>query len=360
MLAEILGRATGMPVIDAKDGEKVEAEHVYVMPSGASLTIRGGRLRLRRTGAADRERAPIDVFFNSLAEDQGEHAIGVVLSGGGHDGTLGIKAIKENGGLTVAQGTNVSRPRFTEMPSSAVAAGFVDLELPVEEIPERIIAYVRNWGAFDPEKPGDALAKIYGLLRTRTGHDFSEYKERTFQRRVQRRMQVVQTTKLEDYAEQLRKEPDEVHALFRDLLIGVTDFFRDAVAFQTLETLVIPKLFEGRGADDEVRVWVAGCSTGEEAYSLAILLREQCEKLVSPPKIQIFATDIDEQAMSIARAARYPANLVKEVSPERLKRFFVHETGTYRVVKELRDMCIFSTHRVIRDPAFSRLALISC
>ena len=360
MLAEILGRATRMPVVDAKDGERVEAEHVYVLPPSAILTIREGRLRLRRTSAADRERAPIDVFFNSLAEDQGEHAIGVVLSGGGHDGTLGIKAIKENGGLTVAQGTNVSRPRFTEMPSSAVAAGFVDLELPVEEIPERIIAYVRNWGAFDPEKPGDALAKIYGLLRTRTGHDFSEYKERTFQRRVQRRMQVVQTTKLEDYAEQLRKEPDEVHALFRDLLIGVTDFFRDAVAFQTLETLVIPKLFEGRGADDEVRVWVTGCSTGEEAYSLAILLREQCEKLVSPPKVQIFATDIDEQAMSVARAARYPANLVKEVSPDRLKRFFIHEAGTYRVVKELRDMCIFSTHSVIRDPPFSRLDLICC
>jgi len=360
MLAEILGRATRMPVVDAKDGERVEAEHVYVLPPSAILTIREGRLRLRRTGAADRERAPIDVFFNSLAEDQGEHAIGVVLSGGGHDGTLGIKAIKENGGLTVAQGTNVSRPRFTEMPSSAVAAGFVDLELPVEDIPKRIIAYIRNWGAFDPEKPGDALAKIYGLLRARTGHEFSEYKERTFQRRVQRRMQVVQTTKLEDYAERLQKEPDEVHALFRDLLIGVTDFFRDAAAFQTLETLVIPKLFESRGAEEEVRVWVTGCSTGEEAYSVAILLREQCEKLASPPKVQIFATDIDEQAMSVARAARYPANLVKEVSPDRLKRFFVHEAGIYRVVKELRDMCIFSTHSVIRDPPFSRLDLICC
>src|SRR6516165_5879913 len=184
MLAEILGRATGMPVIDAKDGEKVEAEHVYVMPSGASLTIRGGRLRLRRTGAADRERAPIDVFFSSLAEDQTEHAIGVVLSGGGHDGTLGLKAIKENGGLTVAQGSNVTRPRFAEMPSSAVAAGIVDLQLPVENIPERIIGYIRNWGAFETKPQGDALTSIHTLLRTRTGHDFSEYKERTFQRRV--------------------------------------------------------------------------------------------------------------------------------------------------------------------------------
>jgi two-component system CheB/CheR fusion protein len=360
MLAEILGRATRMPVVEAKDGERVEAEHVYVLPPGAILTIREGSLRLRRTGAADRERAPIDVFFNSLAEDQNEHAIGVVLSGGGHDGTLGIKAIKENGGLTIAQGSNISRPRFAEMPLSAVAAGFVDLELPVEDIPGRIVAYVRNWGAFDPQKPSDALANIHNVLRSRTGHDFSDYKERTFQRRVQRRMQVVQTTKIEDYVERLQKDPEEVHALFRDLLIGVTGFFRDAAAFQSLESLVAPKLFEGKDANDEVRVWVAGCSTGEEAYSIAILLREQCEKLLAAPKVQIFATDIDETAMGVARAARYPANAVKEVSPERLARFFVEESGAFQVIKEVRDMCIFSAHSVIRDPPFSRLDLISC
>jgi len=360
MLSEILGRATRMPVVDARGGEKVEAEHVYVLPPSAILTIRGGNLQLRRTGPTDRERAPIDVFFTSLAEDQAEHAIGIVLSGGGHDGTLGLKAIKENGGLTIAQGTNVTRPRFAEMPSSAVAAGIVDLELPVETIPERIIGYVRNWGAFDTEHRGNALTTIFNLLRTRTGHDFREYKERTFQRRVQRRMQVVQTTKLEDYAERLQREPDEVSALFRDLLIGVTDFFRDTTAYQALETLVIPKLFEGKGADDEVRVWIAGCSTGEEAYSIAILLREHIERSLSPPKVQVFATDIDEIGMGVARAAQYPASVVKEVSPERLRRFFVHEAGTYRVVKELRDMCIFSAHSVIRDPPFSRLDLISC
>ena len=360
MLSEILGRATRMPVVEAQDGDRVEAEHVYVLPPSAILTIRDARLQLRRTGRADRERAPIDVFFNSLADDQAEYAIGVVLSGGGTDGTLGLKAIKEHGGLTIAQGSNVTRPRFAEMPLSAVASGFVDLELPVEDIAERIIAYVRNWGAFDPERPGDALTKIHALLRNRTGHDFSDYKERTFQRRVQRRMQVLQTTKLEEYTERLEKQPDEVNALFRDLLIGVTDFFRDAAAFRALETLVVPKLFEGKGADDEVRVWVAGCSTGEEAYSIAILLREYCETLIAAPKVQVFATDIDEVAMGVARAARYPASVVKEVSPERLRRFFVHEAGAYRVVKELRDMCIFSTHNVIRDPPFSRLDLISC
>jgi two-component system CheB/CheR fusion protein len=360
MLAEILGRASRMPVTNAQNGEKVEAQHVYVLPPGAILTIHGGRLRLRRTGTDNRERAPIDVFFNSLAEDQGEHAIGIVLSGGGSDGTLGLKAIKENGGLTVAQGANLSRPRFAEMPTSAVAAGFVDLLLPVEDMPERILAYVRDWDAFDPERPGNALSKIHSLLRARTGHDFSGYKERTFQRRVQRRMQVVQTTGLEDYVERLQKQPDEVNALFRDLLIGVTDFFRDAEAFHALETLFIPKLFEGKAAEDEVRVWVPGCSTGEEAYSIAILLREYMDRMELPLSVQVFATDIDEAAMGVARGARYPANLVKAVPPERLKRFFIRELGTYRLAKDLRDMCIFSAHSVIRDPPFSRLDLISC
>jgi two-component system CheB/CheR fusion protein len=360
LLAEILGRSTRMPVVNAKEGQTVEAEHVYVLPASAILTIRDGALRLRRTGPADRERAPIDVFFNSLAADQAEHAIGVVLSGGGSDGTLGLKAIKENGGLTIAQGSNLTRPRFAEMPSSAVAGGFVDLLLPVEDIPGRIVAYAGNWDTFDPERPSDALSKIHTLLRMRTGHDFTEYKERTFQRRVQRRMQVVQTAHLEEYLERLEKEPNEASALFRDLLIGVTTFFRDAAAFRALENLVIPQLLENRHADDEVRVWVPGCSTGDEAYSIAILLREQMDRMEAPPKVQIFATDIDEAAMAVARAARYPANSVKEVSSERLKRFFVREAGTYRLMKQLRDMCIFSTHSVIRDPPFSRLDLISC
>jgi two-component system CheB/CheR fusion protein len=360
LLAEILGRATQMPVVNARDDQPVEVQHVYVLPPGAVLTIREGRLRLRHTGAAERERAPIDVFFTSLAEDQGEQAIGVVLSGGGSDGTLGLKALKENGGLTVAQGANVTRPRFADMPSNAVAAGFVDLVLPVEEIPERIIAYVRNWAALEAERSDEVLSKIYTLLRTRTGHDFSEYKDRTFQRRVQRRMQVAQTTKIERYADRLQEDPDEVRALFRDLLIGVTNFFRDAEAFRTLETRVVPKLFERKGASDEVRVWVAGCATGEEAYSIAVLLREHMDLLEAPPKVQIFATDIDETSMTVARTARYPASLVSDISPERLRRFFVQEGASYRVAKDLREMCIFSNHSVIRDPPFSRLDLISC
>jgi len=326
----------------------------------ARSSIHEGRLRLRHTGAAERERAPIDVFFTSLAEDQAEHAIGIVLSGGGSDGTLGLKAIKENGGLTVAQGSNLTRPRFAEMPSSAVASGFVDLLLPVENIPERIVTYVRDWRALAPEPAVNSLPRVHAVLRARTGHDFGEYKDSTFQRRLQRRMQVIQTTNLEDYVDRLQKDPDEVRALFRDLLIGVTSLFRDPAAFRSLETLVIQKLFEGKGADEEVRVWVTGCSTGEEAYSIAMLLREYLDNVQAAPKVKIFATDIDEAAMSVARSARYPANSVREVSPERLKRFFVQEGGSYRLAKDLGQMCIFSTHSVVRDPPFSRLDLISC
>jgi two-component system, chemotaxis family, CheB/CheR fusion protein len=241
-----------------------------------------------------------------------------------------------------------------------VTAGVVDLVLPVEEIPERIISYIHNSAALDVRRPSDALANIYALLRSRTGHDFSLYKDRTFQRRVERRIQVRQSQSLNDYVDRLRAEPDEVSALFRDLLIGVTDFFRDPAAYQALETLVIPKLFDGRGPGDEVRVWVPGCATGEEAYSLAILLREQMDTRRELPKVQIFATDIDDTALAMARAARYLPNLLKEMSPARLRRFFVNEAGAYRVAKELRDMCIFSSHSVIRDPPFSRIDLISC
>jgi two-component system CheB/CheR fusion protein len=360
LLPEILGRATPMPVVEAQNDQTVEAEHVYVLPPGATMTIAGGRLRLSDSSAGEHLRAPIDLFFASLAEDRGEHAIGIVLSGSGSDGTLGLKAIKERGGLTIAQGTNNSRPRFAAMPESAVAAGFVDLILPVEDIPGRLVEYVKRWDQFVPQRPADALSRIYRLLRNRTGYDFSQYRDRTFHRRIQRRMQVAQIEKLEDYVERLEKEPDEVGALFRDLLIGVTGFFRDSAAFEALETLVIPRIFEHKGAADEVRIWVPGCATGEEAYSLAILCAERLGKLPVHPKVMIFGTDIDDTALNAARAGRYPAPLLKDVSSERIRRFFASEAGTYRVAKELREMCIFSTHSIIRDPPFSRLDLISC
>jgi two-component system, chemotaxis family, CheB/CheR fusion protein len=359
-LAEIIGRRTTMPVAAARDGDKVAPQHVYVMPPGMVMTIEWGHLRLREADADHHERAPIDVFFTSLAEDQGEDAVGIVLSGGGRDGTLGITAIKEHGGLTLAQGSNSTEPRFKDMPENAAATGLVDLVVPVEQMPERLLSYHLSASEVESDHIGAATKTICALLRTRLGHDFGQYKDKTFGRRVQRRMQVLELTDIDAYVDKLKLDSDEITLLFRDLLIGVTSFFRDGDAFRALATRVIPEIFDAKRSDHEVRVWVPGCSTGEEVYSLAILLREHLEKLQSQPKVLLFATDIDDRAMIVARAGQYPASLLTEVSPERLEKFFVAEGPSYRVKKELRDMCIFSPHSVIRDPPFSRLDLISC
>ena len=358
-LAEIIARRTGMAVATARDSELVEPHHVYVLPPGAVMTIEAGRLRLRGRGDGLRDHAPIDIFFGSLAEDQGESAVGIVLSGAGSDGTLGIRAIKERGGLTIAQGSDGTEPRFKDMPESAMASGLVDLVMPVDKMGERLAAFARG-STVERERFAAATKAVHGLLRGRFGHDFSEYKEETFNRRVLRRMQILELTGIEAFLQRLEQDPDELQLLFRDLMIGVTGFFRDPAAFQTLETAAIPKIFEGKGVDQEVRVWVPACTTGEEAYSIAILLHEHSAKLASPPKLHIFATDIDERALTVARGGQYPASALRAVSPERLKRFFTHEGEIYRVKKEVREGCVFSAHSVIRDPPFSRLDLISC
>jgi two-component system CheB/CheR fusion protein len=359
LLPDLLGRWTTMPVKAINDGERIEPGHVYVIPPDSLATIEGGKLHLRKP-SAQRERTPVDIFFISLAADQGENAIGIVLSGAGKDGSVGVKAIKENGGFTIAQGSNQSQPGFKDMPESAVATGLVDLVLPVEHIAE----WLSRLSQLPPveDKDADNLKPIYAILRDRMGHDFSSYKTRTLTRRVRRRMQVLQLARLSDYVEALRKNPEEAGMLFRDLLIGVTGFFRDPEAFAALEQQVIPKLFEHKGGDDEVRVWVAGCASGEEVYSIAILLREHVEahfKNSAPPKLLIFASDIDDAAIRTARAGQYPVAM-KYMSPERIKRFFTEEKGEYRVHKELRDLCIFTDHDLIRDPPFSRLNLLSC
>ena len=360
-LADIIGRRTSVPVAAARDGEVVERGRVYVLPPGVIMTISEGRLQLRERGAGAGERAPIDIFFNSLAEDCGENAVGIVLSGSGSDGTLGIKAIKEKGGLTLAQGSDGTEPRFKDMPESAASTGLVDLVVPVEQMPERLLSYLRGEGMVESERIASATGKIYEILHGRVGHDFSEYRDKTFGRRLQRRMQVLQVTNIDAYVDRLQRDPDEAPRLFRDLLIGVTAFFRDPDAFRTLETAVIPKIFEGRGAAEDVRVWVPACSTGEEVYTIAILLREQMEKMPRAPRVQFFGTDIDERALAIARAGQYPRSLLANVSPERMKRYFVADGHTtYRLVREIRDLCIFSPHSVLRDPPFSRLDLISC
>jgi len=301
-LAEILARRTSMRVTAVRDGDLIEPERVYVLPPAAILTVSEGRLHLRERGAGAAERAPVDIFFNSLAEDCGENAVGIVLSGGGSDGTLGIKAIKESGGLTLAQGSNRTEPRFRDMPESATATGLVDLVVPVEEMPERLVRYLRSEGAIEGERIAAAMGKIYDILRGRIGHDFSEYKDKTFARRLQRRMQVLQLTDIDAYIDRLQHDPEEAPRLFHDLLIGVTAFFRDPDVFRALETVVIPKMFEGKGSGDDVRVWVPGCSTGEEVYTIAILLQEHMEKLGRRPRVQLFGSDIDERALSIARS----------------------------------------------------------
>jgi two-component system, chemotaxis family, CheB/CheR fusion protein len=369
MLAEIIARYTAMPVHQIRDRDAVAINHIYVLRHEASLTITGGRLRLIEPGATRRERNPIDIFFSALAEDQGEAAIGIVLSGGGSDGTLGIKAIKERGGLTLAQVTDRNiAPQFSGMPSTAIASGLVDLALPITAMVGKLVDYARGFGGNGAitAKPGQddgsktAHREICQILLRQVGHDFANYKDPAFLRRVQRRMRILQLSEIESYIERLRQDADEVNALFSDLLINVTSFFRDAPSFAALEKLVIPRLFEGKGANDTVRVWVPGCATGEEAYSLAILLLEHRNSLRSKPKVQIFASDIDEAALAVARTGRYPAVLLKDVSPERLQSYFTRDDSSYLVLEELRATCVFSAHSIIRDPPFARLDLISC
>ena len=363
LLAEIIGRSTTMPVVNATHGARLQPGHVYVLPSEHVLTLNGPELHLQRLESGHRERNPIDIFFTSIAKQRHESSVGIVLSGAGNDGTLGIKAIKEEGGLTIAQGHNGSGPAYDSMPLSAVASGLVDLVLSVEDIGTKLQQYVRTLDGDAGDQAAidaGAVQDIYAVMRKRIGHDFHSYKERTFIRRVQRRMQVRQVTSLAEYVDLLQQESDEPRLLFRDLLIGVTSFFRDAEAFEALQTQVIPQLLEHADAGDTIRIWVPGCATGEEAYSLALLVREHMLNADIMPKVQMFATDIDEPALAVARAGRYPAAMLENVSPERLKRFFHQDSQSYVLTKEVRDMCIFSAHSVIRDPPFSRMDLVSC
>lgn len=372
LLSEILSRHTPLPVSTATDGMPVEPGHVYVMPSDVILTIEDGKLHTGGVNRARRERKPIDLFLTSLAKDQGEYAVAMILSGGDGDGTLGVKAVREAGGLTLAQASDDTASLNPEMPESAIASGAIDLVLPVGDMGRRLVDFARRFESLDEfelEHVKDTrekadLARVHqdvcALLASHSGHDFSGYKTKTFFRRLQRRIQIRQQPSADAYIELLKKEPQEVTNLFRDLLINVTSFFRDEEAFAALQAKVIPKLFEGKGANDVVRVWVPGCATGEEVYSLAILLREHVDKLRVSPKVMLFATDIDEHALAVARAARYPAALLGSVTPERLYRFFKLDGEHYVVNAEIRELCIFSPHSILRDPPFSRMDLVSC
>lgn len=367
ILPDLVRRFTTLPVAEAADGTRVAVDSVYVMPPGWDLTIRDGTLRLTEPVAARGHRLPIDGFFRALAADRHESAIGIVLAGTGSDGAQGVRAIKDEGGLVLVQAPGSTT--FDGMPRAALATGLVDHALPPRDMPACLLAYAartlgRPASAGEPLPPVSdvAMKKVFAQLRARTRHDFTHYKATTVHRRVHRRMAVHQIETVEAYAAYLQQSPDEVQALFRDLLIGVTRFFRDLEAFQVLERQTIPALLAQRVPGRPLRVWVAGCATGEEAFSLAMLLLEQLDEPATPQVVQVFATDIDSRAIATARAGIYPPSIADDLTPERLARHFVPEPDGrgWRVRKTLRDLLIFSEHDLVRDPPFSKLDLISC
>jgi two-component system CheB/CheR fusion protein len=372
LLADLIRRHTRMQVSEVEDGMMVHPNCAYIIPPNRDMAFQDGRLRLMEPAAPRGQRLPIDFFFRSLARDQRERAICVVLSGTGSDGTLGLRAIKGEGGMAMAQSPETTE--YDGMPRNAIATGLVDYTLAPAAMPSRLIAYAnRAYGRprseespLEPEAE-TILRKIFILMRAQTGHDFSMYKRNTIMRRIERRMAVLQIETMEGFLKQLQRSPGEVEALFRDLLIGVTSFFRDPDSFKALEEAVLPRLFADREEHAAIRIWVPGCATGEEAYSIAILLREAMESRKHNLKVQVFASDIDSHALGIARVGVYPASVAADIPPRLFSRYFVPENegeggkaGSYRVHKTIRDMLIFSEQSMIKDPPFSKLDLVSC
>jgi two-component system, chemotaxis family, CheB/CheR fusion protein len=366
ILSDLVSRYTRMQVFEVVDGMKVKPNCAYIIPPNRDMAFLNGALQLLEPSSPRGMRLPIDYFFRTLAADQRERAICLVLSGTGSDGTLGVRAIKGEGGMVMVQDPETTS--YDSMPRNAIASGLVDFVLPPDKMAAQLIGYARH--AFNkPPRSAPAimqseknfLQKVCVLLRDHTGHDFSHYKPSTLVRRVERRMSVHQLEDQEAYLRLLQQNPEEGLALFRDLLIGVTNFFRDPEAFSALSQDVIDPLL-ARAAGNQVRIWVCGCSTGEEAYSIAILLQEQLENLKRSFKVQLFATDLDRRVIESARSGIFPASIANDISSERLTRFFTHDpvNGNYQIQKSIRDMLVFSEHDLIKDPPFSRLDLISC
>ncbi len=372
-LAEMFQRSTTMPVVAATDGVEVKPNCVYVIPPGKFLAAADGSLRLFDAQEQRGKRMAIDYFFRTLAETHGAQALAVVLSGAGGDGALGLKRVKELGGLTIAQ--DPDEAEHSDMPRAAIATGVVDWVLTVKQMPAKLLAYMKQRAEvtlpgedgphpartveLSPDEHEAALRDVLAFLHMRTGRDFSCYKRATIVRRVARRMQVNGLRDLPAYLVYLRTHAGEAGALLQDLLISVTNFFRDPAAFAELERH-IPALFKGKEASDTVRVWVAGCATGEEAYSIAMLLCEHANTLVGPPQLQVFATDLDEEVIREAREGLYPNTIAADVSDERLRHFFIHEHGGYRVRRTVREIVLFAPHDLLKDSPFSRLDLVSC
>jgi two-component system, chemotaxis family, CheB/CheR fusion protein len=360
-LAELLQDRAVIPVTQVSGPTRVQADHVYIIPPGKDLAMRGETISLRDRGERA-EHAPVDLFFRTLAEAYGPEAVGVVLSGTGEDGTAGIRYIRDAGGITVAQ--SPAEAEYDGMPVSAIGTGLIDLVLPAERMPAELIRLSRRPHGGGHELSATAeteagLARVFATLRSQTGHDFSQYKRTMVLRRLDRRLRFNDVATLEAYVSVLESSGLESQALLRDLLISVSSFFRDAEAFEAL-TALMPRLFAGKGPADAVRVWVVGCATGEEVYSVAMVLAEHAATLVDAPEIQIFATDIDEKGYGWARAGVYTAAAVANIQPERLRKFFAKEAGGYRIAKSLRERVLFAGHNVLHDPPFSRIDLISC
>jgi two-component system CheB/CheR fusion protein len=360
-LSNILAARTRMPVTQVTGLTPIEPRHVYVIPPNRQLRVTDHHLAITEFDEPRWQRAPIDLFFRSLAAEGGDD-FAIVFSGAGSDGSVGIKAVKEAGGIILVQ--DPDEAEYSSMPRSAVATGLADFVLPIREMATRLPELIRNRKSLPSdiltETDGEAMQRILSHLRVRSGHDFSSYKKSTIRRRIARRMQVQRAATMADYLGGLRENPQEAQALFADLLISVTTFFRDTNAFEKLAALVIPRLFDDKGASDTIRVWVPGCATGEEAYSIAILLLEEASRHEIRCGLQVFASDLDDSALMAAREGRYPVAIEADMTEERLRRFFTREGDHYRVTRELRDMVLIARHSLLKDPPFSRVDLVSC
>jgi two-component system CheB/CheR fusion protein len=374
LLTEILQRSTAMPVAEALDQLAVEANHVYIIPPNREMSLQGGLLQISLPEQARGLRMPIDAFLRSLADDQGDRAIGIILSGTATDGTLGLRAILGAGGVCMVQ--EPASAKYDGMPQSAINAGYATHILPVEQMPAMLLSLTRTPGfhlirpSITPARTRSGIKQILQQVRSVTGHDFSLYKKSTIGRRIERRMAQHNIDETAVYARYLKENPAEVALLFKELLINVTSFFRDPEAFATLQQTILPALLADKPTGYVFRVWVAGCASGEEAYSIAIVLHELLDDLrnhhnpnnphAQDISLQIYATDLDDDAIATARIGRYPPNIASDVTPERLRRFFSKDDGAYKVKKEIREMIVFAVQNVIKDPPFTRLDLLSC
>jgi two-component system, chemotaxis family, CheB/CheR fusion protein len=365
-LAQVIQMVTSIPVTKVTEQVLVEPDHIYVIPPNQHLMMVDGHITVSPNTQIEERRAPVDIFFRTLAESHDGRAVGIILSGTGANGSMGLKRIKERGGVVFVQ--NPREASFNEMPRSAIATGLVDDVLSVVEMPERILAYASNLGVLSipveveqrSQAQQEVLREIFIQLRLRTGHDFSNYKRPTLLRRIERRINIRDLPSLAAYAAFLRDNPEETQALLKDMLISVTNFFRDRRVFDELDMEILPRILHGKNADSHIRIWVVGCATGEEAYTVAMLCAERTIGVIDSPKVQIFATDIDEAALAYAREGFYTLNDAADVSPERLRRFFNKEGDGYRIHRDIREMVLFANHNILKDPPFSHLDLVTC